>query len=340
MPFLIAGTTTLLLLLVILVVQRLVRAVALTRRSSLVARYRPRIDAALHADSPAALEALARMPIRHRRLAGDLVLATLRVIRGGTTARAAAIAERLGLTATWRLDLNSRRWWHRADAAVALGLLHDRPSVPALIELLNDDHAQVRAAVVDALGQIGDATAVPALLEYLDDPKRLERTRVVEALRALGASATTALVEFGETHEHERGPVASILGFVGGASAAAPLLSWSGSDNAATRAEVWRALGAIGLDDRAFYHALKGLGDEDPAVRAAVALALARSGRVDATPHLARHLDDDWAVAAQSARALLTLGADGHAALSARVAHGPGLGHDLARQVLWEGGHR
>ena len=75
-------------------------------------------------------------------------------------------------------------------------------------------------------------------------------------------------------------------------------------------------------------------------VRAAAARALARSGRADAAPQLAGRLDDDWEVAAQSARALARLGEPGLAALRARVARGDGLGHDLARQVLWESEHR
>jgi HEAT repeat protein len=75
-------------------------------------------------------------------------------------------------------------------------------------------------------------------------------------------------------------------------------------------------------------------------VRAAAARALARSGRTDAAPQLAGKLDDEWEVAAHAARALAKLGPEGHAALKERVDSGAGLGHDLARQVLWESGHR
>ena len=132
--------------------------------------------------------------------------------------------------------------------------------------------------------------------------------------------------------------MATLLSFVGGAAARDPLLQWTAAEPAPTRAAAWRALSAIGLDERAFYHALKALGDDDAAVRSAAARALARTGRSDAAPHLAGHLDDEWEVAAQSARALLRLGPDGHAALAARVRRGAGLGHDLAQQVLWEGG--
>ena len=103
---------------------------------------------------------------------------------------------------------------------------------------------------------------------------------------------------------------------------------------------MWNALGTIGLTERAFYHAVKALNADEPPVRAAAARALARSGREDAVPQLAGKLDDEWEVAAQSARALSRLGAAGQAALQRRIDSGAGLGHDLARQVLWESGRR
>lgn len=339
-PFILGGSAFLLLLLALLVGQRLVRAAIGARRRSLVSRYGPIIDQALGSESPQAFEAATRIPRRHRPLIASLLLAPLHVVRGGYATRAAQLADRLGLVDGWHNDLQSRHWWHRSEAALALGLLRDQASVPALLGLLDDEHEQVRAAAIDALGQTGDPSAIAALLSRLSDPTRHERARLVEALRAFGADATSALLAHGTSSPHDRTLVATILSFIGGAAARDPLLQWAAADDAETRASAWRALAAIGLDERAFYHALKGLGDDDAAVRAAVAAALARSGRVDAASHLARHLDDEWAVAAQSARALITLGADGHAALCARVAQGPGLGHDLARQVLWEGEHR
>jgi HEAT repeat protein len=261
-------------------------------------------------------------------------------VRGGHNTRAAELADGLQLTSAWRADLRSRHWWHRSEAALALGLLHHQASVPSLIELLDDDHEQVRAAAIDALGQIGDPSAIAPLLARMNDPTRHERARLVQSLRAFGEGATAALLEHGESHPADRGLVATILSLVGGAAARDPLLQWAGAADAVTRAAAWQALSAIGLDERAFYHALKALGDDHAAVRAASARALARTGRGDAAPHLAGHLDDEWEVAAQSARALARLGADGHGALADRVARGPGLGHDLAQQVLWESGHR
>jgi hypothetical protein len=340
LPFILAGNALLAFLLALLIGQRLIRAGMEARRRSLVARYGPIIDRALESGAPDAFAAAETIPRRLRPLIGSLVIAPLHAVRGGYAIRAAQLAERLALTTTWREDLRSRHWWHRSEAALALGLLRDPLAVPGLLELLEDQHDQVRAAAIDALGQIADPSAIDALLACLSDPTRHERTRLVQALRGFGSSATAALLAHGAAVPGDRALVATILSLVGGAAARDPLLQWATAPDADTRASTWKALAAIGLDERAFYHALKGLSDEVPAVRAAVAAALARSGRADAAPHLARHLDDEWAVAAQSARALVALGADGRAALEARVSVGPGLGHDLARQVLWEGGQR
>lgn len=339
-PFLIAGTAILLLMLVVLVGQRLVRAAGGARRRSLVTRYRPIIDAALATQSAAALDAVAGIPGRHRGIAADLVLSTLRIVRGAANERAREVADRLNLTAGWREDLTSRFWWHRAEAAIALGLLRDRKAVPALAPLLDDDHEQVRAAAIDALGEIGDSWAITPLLARMGKPTRHEHARVVEALRAFGERATRPLVQHGQQQERDRAVVATVLSFVGGAGANEALLEWSASTDAETRTAVWNALATIGLDERAFYHAVKALNAAEPPVRAAAARALARTGRADAVPQLAGHLDDEWEVAAQSARALSRLGADGLDALQKRVDRGAGLGRDLARQVLWESERR
>ena len=42
----------------------------------------------------------------------------------------------------------------------------------------------------------------------------------------------------------------------------------------------------IGMDERAAYHALRALSDQDPRVRAQAAQALGRTGRPDFAPYL------------------------------------------------------
>ena len=109
-PFLIAGTSLLLFLLVLLIAQRLFRAAAESRRDALTERYRTVIDSAMATESPLALDAVGAIPGRHRRIAADLVLSRVRIVRGSTNERALAIADRLGLTGGWRDDLISRFW--------------------------------------------------------------------------------------------------------------------------------------------------------------------------------------------------------------------------------------
>jgi HEAT repeat protein len=337
LAFLAGGTALLSTLFVVLIVQRSLRSAAVAWRRRIADRYRPAIDAVL-TDPAASLDRLDAIPRRHRAVIVDLLMTPLRLVRGGQSARASAIAERLALAERWRSDLDARRWWERSEAALAIGLLRDRQSIPALVQLLDDWHDQVRAAAIDALGQIGDPAAVPALLSRLGNPNLHEHVRVVQALRGFGEGAAAALVEHGQSRVEDRRTVATVLSYVGGALAAPKLIEWGKTDDAPTRAAVWSALATVGLDDRTFYHALKALHDDEPNVRAAAARALSRSGRTDAAPSLAERLDDEWEVAAQAARALMRLQEPGKAALRKRIEQGPGLGHDLAHQMLWEGG--
>jgi len=339
-PFLIVGTSILVVLLVVLVGQRLIRAAAEGRRRRLLERYRPMIAEALSSDTISALDRAGAIPRRHRAIAAGLVLNTLRIVKGAQNQRARALAEQLDLTAGWQADLNARVWWRRSEAALALGLLRDKTSTVLLTPLLDDEHEQVRAAVIDALGQIGDAAAIQPLLARLGDPTLHERARLVQSLRGFGELATKALVEHGRSHPDDRAVAATVLSYIGGANAKDALLEWSTAPDGETRAAVWAAMATVGIDERTFYHAIKALSAEEPAVRAAAARALARSGRSDAVPLLAGRLDDAWEVAATAARALARLGPDGIAALQQRLAIGDGLGHDLAKQVLWEHGVR
>src|SRR5262245_56991437 len=106
-------------------VQRLLRAAAVARRGRIADRYRPVIEAVL-TDPDAPLDRIDVIPGRHRAVIVDLLMSSLRLVKGGRSARASAIAERLALTGRWRSDLEARRWWERSEAALAVGLLRDR----------------------------------------------------------------------------------------------------------------------------------------------------------------------------------------------------------------------
>jgi HEAT repeat protein len=74
-------------------------------------------------------------------------------------------------------------------AAAALGRLHDSGALPALVDLLGDGQAPVRAAAARALGEIRDPRAVERLLAASTDSEFVVREAASEALDKLGTSA-------------------------------------------------------------------------------------------------------------------------------------------------------
>lgn len=333
-PFLFVTGGLLVLLVVHVVILHGVREVAFRRRQRLLLRYRPLMEAALGGDD-GALSRLETSPSRHRSIHSALLLDPLRLTAGGTPVRALHIATMLGLRQKWTAALSDRRWWVRADAAGALGLVRSPDAAAQLVAALDDPYDEVRAAAVEAVGRIGDPGAIPELVRRLGDQSRHQRVRLVHALQQFGAAAVGPVIEHGDGRPGERAQVAELLGSLGAASALDRLIAWADDDRLEVRAAVWQAIGAIGVDDRAYYHLLRGLNDPAEAVRAAAAWALGRSGRQDAAMYLAARLDDEWLVAAQTARALRALGPAGRRELEEAASHRDS---ELARQMLWECG--
>ena len=333
-PFLIVTAGALLLLIGHIVILHGVREIAFRRRQRLLSRYRPLVADALHGDDQA-LQTLAGSPRAHHAVISSLVLEPLRVSGGQVTSRARAAAQAMGFVAEWQADLADRRWWVRAEAARALGQVRCPDVVGELAQALDDHYDEVRASAVEALGAIGDSRAVPDLIARLGDQSRHQHVRLVHALQQFGSVAVLPLVEHGRTHVGARASVAEILGSIGAAGALDQLVDWSVDERPEVRAAIWQAVGTIGVDDRAYYHLLRALNDSSDIVRAAAAWALGRSGRQDAAVYLAGRLDDEWIVAAQTARALRALGAAGRRELEEAASV---KGSELARQMLWEGG--
>ncbi len=319
-----------------LVIYRCIDELRFLRRQRLLVRYRPLVDAVLTA--PALAEAVGRLvatPRQHRAIVGDLLLSVARLQTGDVVPRLCTAAESLGLIESWRTGLRHRSWWVRSGSVRALGLVRDGASVQALLEVLDEPHAEVRAAAADALGRIADPSVGPALLARLKDESRHQRARLIEAIRSQGAPMMPALLAHARAEGAEAAMTIDVIGVIGGTAAVESLLEWSGAGAPAVRGAALRALGSIGLDDRSYYYALRGLEDADADARAMAARALGRSGRRAAVPYLAAHLDDEWLVAAHCATGLRRLGREGTAALQQR-AESAGQGSDLARQMLWE----
>lgn len=333
---LVVGGSALAALLGFLVALRGVREVRFQHRERLKQAYRPTVEPLLDLDPPKdAFFALIRAPRRHRDVIGELLLAPLRVAHGAFVGNLRTASAALGLIDRWLGDLQHRKWWMRAEAARALGLVQEPDATEPLMRALDDEHEEVRAAAVEALGSIADRRAIVPLLERLGDPARQQSARVIASLRAFGDAVTPVLLAYARQHGSDLATLASLLEIVGGAAATDDLIAWCQDARPDVRAASLRALGTIGVDDRAFVCATRSLSDHEPGVRAMAARALGRSRRQEAARLLGDHLGDEWIVAAHSATALRSLGAAGTAQLTARSAD-EGQAGDLARQMLWE----
>jgi HEAT repeat protein len=337
-PFLLAAGTLLLALVCHVLILHGVRDIVFHRRQRLVRRYRSIVEAALHRD--VAADSVARLlaaPWHHRSVLAALILEPLSVAEGAVTQRGAEIAKGLGLIDGWKRQLRDRRWWIRAEAVRALGLVKHAAALPVLIVALDDPYDEVRAVAVEALGHIADPSAIPALVSRLSDQSRHQRVRLVQALERFGSAVAAPLVEHAKANPGEAAIIAELLGSVGAASALDVLIEWSSDARPDVRAAALHAIGTIGVDERAFYHVLRALSDDAEQPRAMAAWALGRSGRQEAAAYIAPRLQDGWIVAAHAARALRDLGAAGRRELESAAAHEDAV---LARQMLWESSAR
>ena len=75
----------------------------------------------------------------------------------------------------------------RGAAAISLGDMRESRAVPALIQLLADDHEGTRIAAAKALGQIGKGEASPALIRSLADSSSGVRASAAWSLGKLAA---------------------------------------------------------------------------------------------------------------------------------------------------------
>ena len=310
------------------------RAAARRRRTAILRRYQADVDALLQSGTASiALARLLSSPRRHRAVIGETLIAPLRVAGGELADYVRAAATSLGLRDAWRARLRDGRWWVRADAVGALGLIRDRQAVDLVIDALEDPHEEVRAAAAAALGSLGDPSALAVLLVALGNPARHERARIVDALGRFGAAVAPALADHARRHPADAPDLIGVLGLVGGGERVSDLVAWTADERAEVRAAAVAAIGVLDLDERSYYFALRALADEAAEVRVAAARALGRSRRPDAVPYLAARLDDDWPVAAQCAWALRRLGPAGRHALAARAAD-TGTAGELSRQML------
>ena len=227
----------------------------------------------------------------------------------------------------------SRRWTRRLRGAhllASLGLGH-----AILVELLGDEHPEVRAQAAEGAGDRPSPATVESLIDLLRDPAPLVRFAAKDALLRIGEPAAGPLAEcLGQLPEEHADDALDVAIGLAGPRFLEPALRLRASRRGEVRARAARLLGAIG-GGRAT-EALAGLlGDPDPGTRAAAAESLGRLGHWPASGALAARLSDaEWSVRRAAALALRDLGAPGLLFLRRAVTIDDRFARDVARQFL------
>jgi HEAT repeat protein len=323
---------------VAVVAERAVFAFQMRHRRRVDTRYGPLVRRALDGDDAAGRELAASAPKHHFDIARLLVGPIIdernpeRVVRARTIGRALALvplADRFLESHWW--------WWRRALALRMFGALQNRTRTAAIVAALDDQHIGVRAAALDALADLQDPATLPALVVRLNDAS-MPRGRRAAAMAAFGHECEPLLLDLADADVEHRDAYARALMLCGTERARPALCAWTRDPRADVRAAAFRTLGHVGLDEAAAHLAIAALESGDATVRAAAARGLhGWTGPGDAASRLATHLEDEWLVAAQAARALQSMPTDGHRELRASATR-PGLAGALARQMLWEAG--
>jgi hypothetical protein len=316
------------------VIGRLVSAYSLARLQHFERVYQPLVRRALSGDADAC-RMLVDSPWRHRVPIGWLLISPLIAERDpDRIAATRAIAGSLSLLTIADRYLRSRRWWRRALALRALGLMQQSSHTRDILAALDDRHAEVRAAALDALADLHDPATLPTIAARLQDTS-LQRGRRAALIAAFGSQCEPFVLELAERDPASRFNYARMLGICGTARARPALSTWTTDARPEVRAAAFEALGHVGLDDRSAALAIRGLESADVNVRSMAAYALhGWTGAGDPATHLARHLDDAWAVAVRAAQSLLEMQESGRAELANWAGRG-GLAGLLARQMLW-----
>ncbi|MBI3450242.1 MAG: HEAT repeat domain-containing protein [Acidobacteria bacterium] len=240
----------------------------------------------------------------------------LRVARGNVNTRAREAFERLGMVDHYTKQLDSRRWWLRAEAAEKLGLMASEKPTRRLIEVMSDPMPEVRIRAAQALGGIGTPESLRPLVGALRDAGRWSAIRVGGMLIAAGDDAVDVLLEeFRNLPDAARISAIDIFGRIKSLRASRLLLDLLKDPVADLRARAAYALGMIGDPTNAGALAAC-LNDREWSVRAMAAKALGRLRETDSVPALSAALSDaQWWVRANAAEALRGKGGAGQDAL-------------------------
>jgi HEAT repeat protein len=196
--------------------------------------------------------------------------------------------------------LHDRSGWRRATAAFRLGDMACADAVPRLCDALADRDADVRAAAARSLGRLGAGDAAGALVRALVDDA-VPRAIAFQAVLDVGGDALPDVRQLAsDADQAVRAAAVELLGWLGDASDAAPLIAALADPAAEVRARAAAALGRLAAADGA--EALtRALDDRIYFVRLHAARALGHVGERRAVPQLLRQAREDRFEAARAA---------------------------------------
>lgn len=235
-----------------------------------------------------------------------------------------------------KVDLASRDWRRRAEAALELGALRRTEALPELLRLLRDPSSVVRIAATRALCDIGSPETIRPILEAIPVSTRWAISDAVEFVVSFGDLAAPALLQTLVESPSRPARLAAIeaLGEFAYAGAYDAIETALEDPDLEFRVTATRALGRIG-GAKIF----SGLGRamKDPAwqVRAAAARALGSYRDPRAVALLETGLiDPAWWVRLNSAEGLSRQEARGQETLRKNLKNTDTFARDVAAQML------
>jgi HEAT repeat protein len=161
------------------------------------------------------------------------------------------------------------------SAVVALGRIGDRRAVPALLDLLDDEHRELWVAAAGALSRLGDPLAFESLLPLIGDSDAAVRQAAVGALNSIGHPAMSGRVcsMIADPNPHVRESAIRIAGYFGYPECLDMVLQACRDDDELVRAAAIEQLPYF-EDDRIVAALDAALTRETPRARAAAASAL------------------------------------------------------------------
>lgn len=310
------------------------------RDADRAARVRSFLYAAIKSPVMPELETLPKVTQSDYPAIMGAALDILRNIRGADSARVIDVLRLGNLEAFLRRTARSGLRGQRIQAISLLGYVETPENIDCLVACADDRNIYVQMAALRALARFRGKDRVNEVVEVLRKTRSGSSILLTEILSRFGPDAVPALLRLAARESATQVRVAAVkaVGLIGERSSAAAVANLFGDETSAVRTAAVEALARLG-DIRFSDLFLERMTDPDPAVRAAAIQAVGKLNLRQALAPLSRALDESaWQVRFLAAEALVELGAPGRAILRARERGAPGVGSQIAHQMLGQTG--